>query len=212
MKITKSKLKQIIKEVYDSKAAARGDYDYDAGAGHKAYTDEWGKHTTSDALKHSKKAWFSSHWRDQILQKIEDREPVPPDHVWRRIRRELDAAGIYRPGPEADTLIDKILADMRQQALPHNLKAIPAYWTRPLNENKLTKSKLKQIIKEELQKSVVESNGGGRFPNIIAYLQQSAQCQTDEECDQLAQKHLLGSNAQYTQRFVKELTLALQGN
>ena len=160
MKLTKSKLKQIIKEVYDSKAAARGDYDYDAGAGHKAYTDEWGKHTTSDALKHSKKAWFSSHWRYQILQKIEDREPVPPDHVWRRIRRELDAAGIYRPGPEADTLIDKILADMRQQALPHNLKAIPAYWTRPLNENKLTKSKLQQIIKEELKAVLMEDGKG----------------------------------------------------
>ena len=165
MKLTKSKLKQIIKEVYDSKAAAGGDYDYDAGAGHKAHTDEWGKHTVSDALKHSKKAWFSSHWRDQILQKIEDGEPIPPDHVWRRLRRELDGAGIYRPGPEADALIDKILADMRQEDKQwggHNLKAIPAYWTRPINENKennnmkLTKSKLKQMVKEELVK-ILES-------------------------------------------------------
>ena len=66
MKLTKSKLKQIIKEelnslleVYDSAAAERGDYDYNAGAGHKAYRDEWDLYTTSDMLKHGKKAWFS---------------------------------------------------------------------------------------------------------------------------------------------------------
>tara|TARA_R100001082_G_C4312946_1_gene137609 strand:- start:55 stop:477 length:423 start_codon:yes stop_codon:yes gene_type:complete len=138
MKLTKSKLKQIIKEelnslleVYDSAAAERGDYDYDAGAGHKASRDEWGLFTTSDMLKHGKKSWFSSHWRDQILQKIKDREPVPPDHVWRRIKRELNGAGIYAPGPEADALIDSVLDTMKQETdLPHLRKGIPEFWTR----------------------------------------------------------------------------------
>ena len=155
MKITKSQLKQLIKEefktiseIYDPKK------DYGADG---AYTGEWGPYTRSDLVKHGKSPWFTSHFRDQMLQRFEDRLPIPWDHVWRKIEDALQKARLYRPSPEADAFIENMLEPLRKQAgPPHMQEGIPEYWIQPENwwnlqrEGRITKQQLKQIIKEEI--------------------------------------------------------------
>ena len=118
MNITKSKLKQIIKEEVEKVLEMRDQY-----------RDEWGTYSYGDSLKWGDAAyypWFNSHWRDQILKKAKRGEQIPLAPHWRRISRELNAAGIYRPGPEADAFIEDLLTTMRQETeYPHIQKDIP---------------------------------------------------------------------------------------
>ena len=120
MKLTKSKLKQLIKEELNKILL-------------NEYRDEWSgeSYSEGDRMKYGEFSWFDSHWRDQILNKIKRREEIPRDLQWRRIARELKKAGIFRPGPEADAFIDGELSTMRQENedYPHVQKDIPLSWS-----------------------------------------------------------------------------------
>ena len=135
-KLTQAQLKQIIKE--ELKAISEI-YDPEVNYGHgNAFNDEWGSFSQNDNLKYGKSPWFSSHFRDQMLQRVEDRLPIPPDHIWRKIERALTKAGLYKPSPEADAFIEDMLDSMREEASarpsvgtvnPYTPKEIPEYWT-----------------------------------------------------------------------------------
>jgi hypothetical protein len=130
MKLTKSKLKQIIKEELQKAFEGRGKAgpeegpawaSPDAGVGPSGFRDEWGTYETGDLLKYGEWPWFRSYWREQILETIKQGGRickdtpwpcVPGNLEWRRVARELMDAGINRPGEEADALIADVIADL----------------------------------------------------------------------------------------------------
>jgi hypothetical protein len=72
---------------------------------------------------------------------------------------------------------------------------------------RITKSKLKQLIKEVLEKKLDEKQllAEQRFPHIVKYLELSMK---DDEAK--AEATLLGANREFTIRFVNELIKILK--
>ena len=123
MKLTKSRLKQIIKEELQKVLEM-----------HDATRDEWGVASFGDREKFPEHyyPWMASHWRDQILKYVEERQPpcekssragtshsswpcIPNRPIWRSMAQALAAAGIHRPGEEADAVIADVLADWTER-------------------------------------------------------------------------------------------------